>query len=214
MPIASTPLVDSPQEPGNPVRSRLALDRPSAPPRPLPEVGEAEKVEAPRLLVRLRSSGPRSRTGPFETHQTGLVGVEAQAVLAESLRQHLQYPPSIALQLEGQHEVIGKADQKRCPLQPGLHHRLKPRVQHLVKVDVRQERRDDSALRCSGGRMAEGSPFHHSRLQPLVKDAAYHPVAHPLVQKAPEMTAIQIVVETLDVSLQHPASPHRHETLP
>src|SRR5215203_6633444 len=214
MPVASTPLVDSPQEPGNPVRSRLALDHPAAPPRPFPEMGEAKKVEAPRLLVGLRSARPVCRTGPFETHQTSLVGMEAQAVLAESLRQHLQHPPSIALQLKDQHEVIGKADQKCCPLQPGLHHRLKPRVQHLMKIDVRQQRRNDSALRCSCGWMAEGSSLHHARLQPLVEGTAYHSVAHPPVQKAPELTAIQIVVETLDVSLQNPASPHRHKTFP
>src|SRR5215203_5242321 len=103
MPVASTPQVDLPQEPGNPVRSRLALDRPSAPPRPFPEVGEAEEVEAPRLFG-LHSSRPRRRTGPFETHQTGLVGVEAPAVLAESIRQHLQHPPSLAFQLKDQHE--------------------------------------------------------------------------------------------------------------
>src|SRR5258705_4133850 len=105
MPMASTPHVDLPQEPGNPVRSRLALDRPIAALRPFPEVGEAEKVEAPRLLMRARFPRLRLAAGPFEAHQTGLVGMEAQAVLAESLRQYLQYPPSITLQLEDQHEV-------------------------------------------------------------------------------------------------------------
>src|SRR5712691_9459884 len=214
MPIVLTPLVELPQEPGNPVRSRLALYQPPAPPRPLPEVGEAEKVETSRLLVRPCSPRLRLTAGLFETHQTGLVGMEAEPVLAESLRPHLQHPPRIALPLEDQHEVIGKADQESFPLQPGLHHRLKPRVQHLVEVDVRQERRDDSSLRSSCQWMAEGSTFHHSRLQPLVKGAADHTIAHPLVQKTPELTAIQIVVETLDVSLYDPASPHRHETLP
>src|SRR6202000_2387599 len=101
-----------------------------------------------------------------------------------------QHPPGIALQLENQNEVIGIADQESCPSQPGLHHSLKPRVQHLVKIDVRQERRDDSSLRCSCCRMTEGPPFHHARLQPLVKGAAYHSIAYPLVQKAPELTAI------------------------
>src|SRR3954452_10081271 len=145
MPVVLTPLAELPQEPGYPVRRRLALYHPSAPPRPLPEVGEAKKVETPRFLVWLRSLRLRLTAGLVETHQTGLVGVEAQPILAESLRQDFQHPPRIALQLEDQNEVIGKADQKRCPLQPGLHHRLKPCVQYLVKVDVRQERRDDSA---------------------------------------------------------------------
>src|SRR6202165_620362 len=100
MPVVLTPHVELPQEPGNPVRSCLALDRPSAPPRPLPVVGEAKKVETPWLLV--RSSSPRLRRtgGLFETHQTGLVGVKAQAVLTESLRQYLQHPPGIALPFE------------------------------------------------------------------------------------------------------------------
>jgi hypothetical protein len=136
MPVVLTPLVELPQEPGNPVGSRLALHHPSTPPRPLPEVGETEKVKTPRLLGRLRSSLPLLTAGLFETHQTGLVGMEAQPVLTESLRQYLQDPPSIALQLDNQDKVVGKADQESLPVQPGCpaSTRIEGRVASLANV--------------------------------------------------------------------------------
>jgi site-specific DNA recombinase len=75
-------------------------------------------------------------------------------------------------------------------------------------------RRHDPSLRCSRGRVAEGPLLHHTRLQPLVDTPAQHPVAHPLVQEAPELTGIQVVVEALDVGLQDPAPIHLRETFP
>src|SRR3978361_1467340 len=116
MPVVLTPLVELPQEPSNPVRSRLSLHQPPPPPRPLPEVGETEKVETLRLLVRSRSPRLRLTAGLVETDQACLVGMEAETVLADSLRPHLQHPPGIALQLKDQDEVVGKADQESFPL--------------------------------------------------------------------------------------------------
>src|SRR5436305_11253901 len=104
-------------------------------------MGETEEVETPRLFKPLRSPRLHLPVGPFETHQPGLVRVEAKAISVESLRQYLQHPPSIALQLEDQDEVVCEADQTRRPVQPRLDLGLKPLVQYLVEVDVRQQRR-------------------------------------------------------------------------
>jgi hypothetical protein len=171
VPVPPAPLVELPQEPGDPVGRRPALHRPLSPTGLLPEVSEAQEVEAPRdfvllLPIRLRTARP------VESHQTSLVRVEAKAVFGESLRQYLQNPTGILLQLEHHDEVIGKTDQMRRPMQPGLDLCLKPFVQYLVEVDVRQDRRDDSSLRCACGGVAESPLFHYSRFQPLVQSAA------------------------------------------
>ena len=89
---------------------------------------EAEQLEATGVVrIRARRLGTTTRFG--ETHQPRLLRVQAQAVLAESLRQHLQHPTSIHFRLENDHEVVRVAHEVRPASQPGLHLSLKPRVQ-------------------------------------------------------------------------------------
>lgn len=85
MPVAPAPLIELPQEPGDPVRRRPTLHRPLSPTGPLPVMGEAQEVEAPRLLVLLLPVRlPIVR--PVEAHKTSLAWVEAKAVFGKSLR--------------------------------------------------------------------------------------------------------------------------------
>ena len=77
---------------------------------------------------------------PLERDQPGLLRMEGQAVLPESLREHVQDPSRVAFHLEDQDRVVGVTDQGRPPLQAGFDRPLEPCVQDLVEVGVGQER--------------------------------------------------------------------------
>src|SRR6186713_3325764 len=105
--------------------------------------------------------------------------MESQAVRAESLRQHGHHPASILLRREHEHSIVRVPDEKRLALQPRLHLGLEPRVEHLVQVDVRQERRDDPALWRAGVLVADLARFEHPGLEPLIDRAAQYSVSYP-----------------------------------
>ena len=77
----------------------------------------------------------------------------------------------IFLELEGYDKIVRISDQVSATSQPRFHLACKPLVQHLVQVDVRQQRRYHPALRCSGIRAVDSPFLHHARVQPLADEA-------------------------------------------
>ena len=71
--------------------------------------------------------------------------MQAQAVLRESLRQHRQHPPRILFPREDQGRVVGKTDLKRPSPKPWLDVVLEPNIEHLVPVEVTEQRGNDPA---------------------------------------------------------------------
>ena len=52
-------------------------------------------------------------------------------------------------------------------------------VEHVVKVHVRQNRRDHTALRGAEFRVRHRTGLHHARVEPLADEAQQRPVSHP-----------------------------------
>jgi site-specific DNA recombinase len=73
---------------------------------------------------------------------------------------------------------------------------------------------DHAALRRPPFRVTHLAGFHDPRIQPLPNRASDHTVAHPLVQKAPKMTPINVVEKALDVEVDDPATAHLHQSPP
>src|SRR5262249_6872046 len=110
-----------------------------APQRPPPVVGESQQVERPRTTGPWpvpRRRLPRRRA---ERHEPRLGWVDAQAVLAEALRQDLQDALGIALVAKPNHEIVRVADEEGTLTQAWLHVPLDPEVQHVVQEHVGQQ---------------------------------------------------------------------------
>jgi hypothetical protein len=73
--------------------------------------------------------------------------MKLQTVFLEPLVQHRENAVSIFLTLEEQDSIIGVPNQCPLPMQARLHGLLEPRVENLVKVEIREQGRDDTALR-------------------------------------------------------------------
>src|SRR5690606_82634 len=98
--------------------------------------------------------------------------------------------------------------------QSRLHLFYEPPIEHLVQVNVREDRRDYSALWHSGGRMVDAPFRHHARLHPLADETKQHSVSHPLAQYLSHLRAIHRPEEVFDVCFKHPAPSEVHCLLP
>src|SRR5258706_5261288 len=83
-----------------------------------------------------------------------------------------------------------------------------------MQIDVSKQRRDAPALRSPGHRMPHAPLFQNPRLQPLADRPTDHTVAHPAVEKGPQMAMVQLVKEAPDVHLQHPPATYPHQLPP
>src|SRR5712691_2591955 len=134
--VVPTPVVDSCQRPSKAVLRRRLSHHVLTLLRFHPSMGEAEKVERWLLAARLRATAPLWA----EVDEARLVGMEREPVPFKPLSQHFQHAFGGAVGLEGHHEVIGIAHQGSVPLQARSHLVLEPSVQHMVQVDVREQR--------------------------------------------------------------------------
>ena len=106
--------------------------------------------------------------------------MDGQAILTETLRQHFQNPAGVLLTGEAHDEVVRVADQEGTSTQARLHVPLEPHVQHVVQIDVGQQRRNHSALRGAFLRVGNLPVLQHARVQPLADQSQQHAVSHPL----------------------------------
>jgi hypothetical protein len=83
-----------------------------------------------------------------------------------------------------------------------------------VQVHVREQRRDDTALRRADVRVTDQPALHDPGLEPLVDRASHDAVTHPLVENPTETSVVQMVEEAGDVQFQDPPATHRHQPLP
>ena len=103
-------------------------------------MGEAEKVEGRpvcRGMLPLRAFEP-------EVYEAGLGRMEREPEPLKPLTQHGKQPLAGPEVLKGYHRVVSIANQLAPAFQLRLCRHLEPFIQHVVQVDVREQRRDHS----------------------------------------------------------------------
>src|SRR2546421_7809192 len=112
--------------------------------------------------------------------------------------------------LESGNEVIGKPDDDHVALGLSLSPLLDPQVQHVVKIDIGQQRRDTPALNRTD---LTGYPFavlQHARIEPFLDQSNHAPVRYPVLQELHQPFMLQRIEEALKVGVEHPL----HHLLP
>ncbi len=123
-----------------PFANRLSQHRePSIAPLLPADVRKAEEVE--RLRFPVSALLPVSGRVGSELQQARFLGMQFQAELSYSLDQFCPEPYGIRFRLETHHDVVGKPhdDQVTAGVLPTP--RLGPQVEHIVEIDVSQQRR-------------------------------------------------------------------------
>src|SRR5215470_1570670 len=137
MPVATAPIVDG--------RFRPSQARPPCltPHPPVTFAGSRPIEREPQKLKGSRTSPAllclwRTPKG----QQSCFVRLEGQSEAPQAFIEYCHHTPCVLLTFKADDEVITIAHQGRFALKPWLHLGLKPQVEHIMQVDVTQQRRE------------------------------------------------------------------------
>lgn len=154
---------------------RLSKHRELPPARLSAAVRKSQEVEG--LGLALASALPVFSRMSAELNQARLLGMKFQPKTSQPFPKLAQKPLSILSVFETNHKVIGKPDHHPIPPGFGLAPLANPKVEHIMQVDVGQQRTDTAALNRSHLTLHELAILQHPSLEPLLKAA---PRADPL----------------------------------
>src|SRR6266404_4434371 len=173
-------------------------------------VREAKKVECLRFPL----SPPLSIFSRIATEldDARFRGMQFQFEPGEAFRQLLVEPLGFRWVLKAHHEVISPADDRQVAfgfcLTPVLH----PEVEHIVQIEVCQQRRSTAAL----GRPFFTAPplsfFQHPRVQPFTDEPHDALVSYAVLEELNQPFMVQTIEERTDVTIQHPVHLSRQQT--
>src|SRR5262249_37325682 len=120
------------------------------------------------------------------------------------LAQLFEEPLGLLTMLESNDEVVGEAhdhDISERLLLPPL---LDPEVEHVMEIDVRQERADAAALDRTHLGLCPPPLLQHAGLEPLLYQSHDAPVRDAVLDKLHQPPVIESVEEATNVGIEHP----------
>jgi hypothetical protein len=195
-------LLDLPQLLSQPVGHGFAPNRELPLPRCAAYVCETEKVERIRLSLITPPSSFDRKTSKFD--EPGLLQVQLQVEIEQTLPQLLNKPLGFYPVLEAQNEII--AIPHNDHIAPGIPPPppVNPKVQNIVEIDICQQRADAPTLRRPFLHSSPLITFQHPGIQPLLNVAHHTPVPDPVLDKPNQPTVVDRIEETPDVCIEHP----------
>src|SRR6266576_1012579 len=173
-------------------------------------VRKAEKVE--RLRLPFSSLLPvldRKRT---KFQKSRLLGMQLQMELPHSLGEFHPKLIGLRLRLKSQRDIIRETHDDHFAERPLPTPRLGPQVEHVMKIDVSQQRRSASAL----GRTLLHTypfPFHqHASVEPFLDQSHDAPVCNPMLHELDKPFVGNPVEKAFDVKIEHPVHLSRQQS--
>ena len=139
--------------------------KPSIAPLPYADRRKVEKVE--RLRFPFSTLPLIIDREPTELQQARFLGMQRQVELLHSFREFCPELVGIRFALESNHDVVRESYHDHIAVRTLLTPRLDSRVEYVMKIDVRQERRSTSAL---------GRPLFHTYSFPILQHASIQPL--------------------------------------
>src|SRR5271157_1857995 len=185
-----------------PLAHRLPPHGETSIPRLGTDVREAEKVE--RLRLPQTTLRPVARRIAAELQEARLVGVKFQTELREALAQRGQEGVGIPLVLEPNDKVIPIAHDDHLAAPRLTSPALGPQVEHVVQINVRQERANapalDGALRTSGSLPV----LEHAGAEPLLDQPHDALIRDPVLEELHDPLVLHRIEKAPNVRVEHP----------
>src|SRR6266545_1673579 len=170
---------------------------------------EAEKVE--RLRLPVAPASPVGRREAAELDETRLVGMQRQPEPREPLAQLGEKQLGLLPMLESHDEVIGEAHDHDVPVRLLLSPPLDPEIEHVVQIDVGQQRTDTPALDRADLTPCPRPVLQHAGVQPLLDEPHNAPVRDPMLDELHQPPVVEGVEESTDIGVEHPVHPLRRD---
>src|SRR5437867_539620 len=188
---------------------RLPQHREPSLSRPPAAMREAEKVEGLRFPVATPSPGPLRVAA--ELDEPRLVGVQRQPELREPLAQLGEEPLGLLPMLESHDEVVREAHQHHISVRLLRPPPLDPEIEHVVQIDVGQQRTDTPALYRADLTPCSLPILQHAGVQPFLDEAHDAPVRNPMLDELHQPPVVEGVEEPTDIGIEHPVHPLRRD---
>src|SRR6266404_4716187 len=128
------------------------------------DVRKAEKVE--RLRLPFSTPLPLVDRMRTELQQSRFLGMQLQMELLHAFREFHPELIGIRLAVKSNHDVVRKTHPDHVAVRPLLTPRLDPQVEHVMEINVSQQRRGTAAL---------GRPFFHPYSFPILQHTGVEP---------------------------------------
>ncbi len=173
----------------------------------LADMRESEKIERAWLFTKRRTTLPRISA---KSQHARLVLVQLESELSQPTPQRRVHGSCVSSIFEAHHKIVGVSHDVRflpCVAPPPC---VRPKIEHVVQVDVRQEGADDASLWRTPHRLLSKVPYYHACLQPLHQQPNQPLVANPMLDELLHPRMIDRVEEAPDVCVEHPVHSPLH----
>src|SRR5215469_15866246 len=133
-----------------------------------------------------------------------LVGMQLEAEPRESLAQFCQKLLGFPTMFEARDEIVSKTDEDHLSTRLLLFPSPEPEVECVVKIDVRQQRADTTALNRSYLTPHSLALFQHACLEPFLDQTHNAPIGYAVLDELHQPSLVESVVKLSDVSIVYP----------
>src|ERR1700692_4646677 len=166
------------------------------------DVRKAEKVE--RLRFPFSTPLPLVDRIWTELEKSRFLRVQFQIELLHSLSEFHPELIGIRLAVKSNHDVVRKTHHNHVAVRPLLTPRLDPQVEHVMKINVSQQRRCTAALGRSFFRACSFPILQHARVEPFLDQSHDAPICNPVLDELHQPFVRNRIEEAANVDVEHP----------
>jgi hypothetical protein len=148
---------------------------------------------------------------PPELDQPCLLGIQLQTELRESVAKLRPEPLGVLPMLKPHHEVIGPAHDDHITARVPNPPLVGPQVKDVVRVDVREQRRNRSPLWNTLLERRPGPILDDPRSQPFLNQPQNPPIRDPVLQELDQPLMVQAGEVIAEISVEHPVHLLSHD---
>src|SRR6266581_450889 len=172
-------------------------------------VRKAEKVE--RLRLPFSTPLPVLDRIGTELQKPRFLRMQLQVELPHSLGEFCPKLIGLRLRLKSQHDIVRETHDDHVAVRALPTPRLGPQIEHIMKIDVSQQRRSTSAL---GRTLLHSYPIpflQHASIEPFLDQPHDAPICYPMLNELDQPFVGNPVEKAANVKVEHPVHlPRQH----
>src|SRR6202050_3106982 len=174
------------------------------------DVRKAQEVE--RFRFPFSASLPVVDRVWTELQQSRFLGMQFQVKLLHTFREFRPKLIGIRFAVKSNPDVVSETHHDDVAVRPLLTPRLDPQVEHVMKINVSQQRRCTAALGRSFVRACSFPILQHAGVEPFLDQAHDAPICYPVLDEFHQPFVRQRIEKAANIQIQHPVHFSRQQS--